>query len=64
MYDDYRIVTIYKIMTRKKSQYIIMKNIHTLMQYNKNYHIRNKYKKKAIQQHTSLFTLRQKKQLT
>ena len=40
MYDDYRIVTKYKIMT-KKSQYIIMKNIHTLMQYNKNYHIRN-----------------------
>ena len=41
-----------------------MKNIHTLMQYNKNYHIRNKYKKKAIQQHTSHFTLRQKKRLT
>ena len=42
-----------------------MKNIHTLMQYNKNYHIRNKYKKKAIQQHTSLFTLvTTKKKLT
>ena len=38
-----------------------MKNIHTLMQYNKNCHIRNKYKKKTIQQHTSHFTLRQKK---
>ena len=24
-----------------------MKNIHTLMQYNKNYHIRNKYKKES-----------------
>ena len=56
MYDDYRIVAKYKIMT-KKSQYIIMKNMHTLMQYNKNDHIRNKFKKKTIQQHNSHFTL-------